>query len=122
MSPPESCSHFVPVFLARRRRAGYLRNRALLNRRPGLASFPAGRSVIHHVLPPFWLAQEQSYYRDGERPDQTTRCPVTDDGEEGKEQEEDPLDLHVYTRGSSYLESTAHKGSPFVIAICLSRA
>jgi hypothetical protein len=51
-------------------------------------------------------ADEQRYYSDGvcERPEDTTRCLVADEGEEGKEQEERPVHLHGYARESSYLE------------------
>jgi hypothetical protein len=51
-------------------------------------------------------AEEQRHYREGgrERPEDTTRRLVADEGEEGQEQEEGPVHPHVYTRESSYLE------------------
>src|SRR5215216_106821 len=59
-------------------------------------------------------AQEQRHYHNGgcERPEWATRRLVADKGEEGQEQEEGPVHPHVYTRDSSYLESTAHEVTP----------
>jgi hypothetical protein len=79
---------------------------------------PSGRSVMLSQQRVAELvqqhAEEQRHYRDGgrERPDQATRRLVADETEEGQEQEEGPVDPHVYTRESSYLESTAHEVSP----------
>jgi hypothetical protein len=63
--------------------------------------------------------QRHDYGGGDERRERITRIPVTDVGEEGKQQEEGPMDLDVYTERLSYLEGTAHTSRVYPTAVAL---